>query len=297
LIAAANNIDETTAGVNSDVFDPTNTIILSTKWKVVYTPPAAPYGTWDSPATYVDGPVSYVALCSKCRPSIANGAISTPTQINSKIATNVKPGCTPAKASTSCWHMAASIGLPHQQISGIAVDPSNARTIYVGLRNMIVMGADPKATGYQKVMVSHDGGDHFTDLTGNLPTTDVHRIVLRDGRLYIATDVGVFTAKAGSKAWKQFGTGLPQVAFRSMQLSRNGRYLIAGAYGRGAWVYDFGANAKVPPTVVPKHPTAGGSSGGSIAATGLSYRVPVGALLVLLAAAAAFAIRRRIGEH
>jgi hypothetical protein len=292
LIAAAGNIDETTAGMNSDTFDPSNTVLVSTTWVDVFDPPASPNGAWDSSATYTHGAVSYVALCDKCRASIANGVISDPTVVVAKIATNVKPGCTPAKASAACWHMTATSGLPHQQISDIAVDPHNPKTIYVGLRNFIVMGTDNHVTGSQKVMVSHDAGDSFTDLTGNLPVADVHRIALRDGMLYAATDVGVFASKAGTKAWKQFGTGLPQVAYRSMRLSLDGRYLLAGAYGRGGWVYDFGAKAVTPPSAAAKTP---GSTvkGTGLAKTGLSAKLPVAALVLMLLAAAAFAVRRR----
>jgi photosystem II stability/assembly factor-like uncharacterized protein len=90
------------------------------------------------------------------------------------------------------------------------------------------------------VMVSHNGGQTFHNLTGDLPRADVHRIVLRHGQLYVATDVGVFTAKAGSRDWHRLGHGLPEVTFRSMQLSLNGKYLVLGAYGRGAWTYRFG---------------------------------------------------------
>jgi hypothetical protein len=49
----------------------------------------------------------------------------------------------------------------------------------------------------------------------------------------------VFTAKAGSKHWKRFGTGLPEVTFRSMALSLDGKHLVLGAYGRGVWDYTF----------------------------------------------------------
>jgi hypothetical protein len=157
-----------------------------------------------------------------------------------KIATNVKPHCKSHAASSKCWHLATSKGLPHEQVSGIAVDMHHPSTVYVGLRQLIVLGADPKATGAQKVMVSHNGGRSFHNLTGNLPRADVHRIVLRHGRLYVATDVGVFTAKAGSHHWKRLGAGLPEVTFRSMQLALNGKSLTLGAYGRGAWVYRFG---------------------------------------------------------
>jgi len=93
-------------------------------------------------------------------------------------------------------------------------------------------------------MVSHNGGRSFRDLTGDLPVSDVHRIVLRNGRLYVATDVGVFTAKAGGRHWSRLGKFLPEVTFRSMSLSSDGRYLVLGAYGRGGWVYDFGHKAR-----------------------------------------------------
>jgi hypothetical protein len=184
--------------------------------------------------------VSYVALCSICRPSLGTGTADTPRQVTSRIATNVKKHCKAGLASRKCWHMAKSKGLPHEQISDIAVDPHHKRTIYVGLRQFIVLGADPKATGAEKVMVSHNGGRSFHNLTGNLPRADVHRLILRRGHLYAASDVGVFTAKAGKRHWKRLGKGLPEVTFRSMRLSLNGRQLLAGSYGRGGWVYTFG---------------------------------------------------------
>ena len=292
LIAAAGNIDETTAGMNSDTFDPSNSVLLSTTWVDVFDPPTSPNGAWDSSATYTHGTNSYVAMCSKCRPSIAAGTISDPTVVVAKIATNVKTGCTPAKASTKCWHMAASSGLPHQQVSDIAVDPKNPKTIYVGLRNFIVMGTNNAVTGTQKIMVSHDAGETFTNLTGNLPVADVHRIVLRDGMLYAATDVGVFVSKAGTTAWKQFGTGLPQVAYRSMRLSLDGRYLLVGAYGRGGWVYDFGAKAATPPSAV-KGSSAG--RGGTLSKTGLDTRLPIAAVVLILLGLTGIRRRARAG--
>ena len=292
LIAAAGNIDETTAGMNSDTFDPSNSVLLSTTWVDVFDPPVSPNGAWDSSATYTHGTTSYAAMCDRCRPSIAAGTISDPTVVVAKIVTNVKTGCTPAKASTACWHMAKSSGLPHQQVSDIAVDPKDPKTIYVGLRNFIVMGTNNAVTGTQKVMVSHDAGNTFTDLTGNLPVADVHRIALRDGMLYAATDVGIFVSKAGTKAWKQFGTGLPQVAYRSMRLSLDGRYLLAGAYGRGGWVYDFGAAAKTPPSVGVKG--TGTSRGGTLSKTGLPARLPIAAVVLIFLGLAARRARPRI---
>ncbi len=239
LIAAAGNVDETTAGMNSNTYDPTEEELLTSTWKTVFTPGKAPNGTWDSSAVFTQGKVSYVAFCSLCRPSLATGSAATPQVVIPKIATNIKPHCTSAPASSKCWHMAASKGLPHEQISEIQVDPKNPETIYVGFRQMIVMGASDKINGPEKVMVSHDGGNTFHNLTGNMPITDVHRLILRAGHLYAATDVGVFTSKAGSKHWLRLGKGLPEVTFRSMALSLDGKHLVLGAYGRGVWDYTF----------------------------------------------------------
>lgn len=245
LIAAAGNIDQTTHGMKTNNYDPTDEELLSSTWQTVFTPKASKRGPWDSSAVFTHGRVSYVGMCDTCRVSFALPTVSTPRVVTPKIATNVKPHCKAGLASPKCWHMAASKGLPHEQISGIAVDPHDPRTIYVSLRNMIVIGQNPKTTGSQKVMVSHDAGRTFHNITGNLPIADAHRIVLRAGRLYVATDVGVFTSKAGSGKWARLGRFLPEVTYRSMQISLNGRYLVAGAYGRGAWVYDFRHIARV----------------------------------------------------
>jgi hypothetical protein len=274
LLAAAGNVDETTAGMASNTYDPTEEVLLNSTWQTVFTPPAAPNTTnWDSSAVYSHGNVDYVAFCSPCRPSLATGTAADAQIVTDKIATNVRAGCTAAPDSTKCWHMAPSVGLPHEQISGIAVDPANPDTIYVSLRQFIVMGANPAVTGAQKVMVSYDGGASFTDITGNLPAVDAHRIEVRNGQLYVATDVGVFTTAAPAPkdppTWSRFDSGLPQVTYRSMKLDPTGQYLVAGAYGRGGWSYNFGTTS---PAVVPGAPKAG--SGGTTGATGGTGTLP-----------------------
>jgi hypothetical protein len=298
LVAAASEIRETTSGPSSNTYDPTNTVQLTSTWTSVFTPPpptdpALVTSTgakipWDSSALSVTGPVAYVAFCAQCRPSLSVGpAIVDPSHVHAMIATNVKTNCAPAKANAACWHTAASKGLPHQQVSGIVVDPKDARTLYVSLRQYIVLGADPNATGPQKVMVSHDAGEHFTDISGNLPRADAHSIVLRDNRLVVATDVGVFTTTVGSTQWSRLGTGLPNVVYRNMKIDRTGRNLVAGAYGRGAFTFDFGSAAVTPPTTIPKLPR----TKPPLATTGANVVWPVAGVVLL--AAALLVVRRR----
>ena len=297
LIAAASVIAETTAGPDTVQTDPTNTLILNNAWNTVFTPPAPPDGPWDSSAVFTAGKVSYVALCSTCRPKLADGSVATPEKVHAAIATNVTPKCKAAEASAACWRMAKGIGLPHQQISGIAVDPYDPNTVFVTLRQYLLLGADPSRTGAQKVMVSHDAGNHFTDITGDLPHADAHAIAWRDGNLIVANDVGIFIGKAGSGHWQRLGSNLPQVPFRSMKLDQTGRYVLGGAYGRGAWVYDFGSKGVVAQNVVPGTLGARVTSGGGptrptkveakrlLPITGVAAAAVVPALILLMLAA------------
>lgn len=282
LISAAADVEETTAGPASNTYDPTQEEQLSTTWTTVFTPGPAPHASWDSSAVTTRGNAAYDAFCSKCRPSLATGTAATPQVVIAKIATNVRAGCTAKPATSSCWHMAASIGLPHQQVGDIAIDPKNPRTVYVGLRQEIVQGTDPKVVGTQKVMVSHDAGEHFTDLSGNLPRADVHRLALRGSQLIAASDVGIFISQAGSSTWSRLGTGLPQVPFRSMRLDLTGRYLTAGAYGRGGWVYDFGSSATGSSTRTG-HLTPAAT--GTLPRTGAGTAPAVAAIMLLASAA------------
>ena len=243
-------------------------VLGESHWVTVFTPPArADKLSWDASAAQTRGNASYVALCALCRVKLADGTAPDPTLIHDVIATNVKPGCTGAPAKAKCWHMAKSIGLPHAQVSDIAIDPKDPKTIYVSLRQFIVQSVDPNVTGSEKIMVSHDAGDHFTDITGDLPRADAHRVSLRGSSLVVAaTDVGVFVSVPGSGHWSVLGTNLPQVPVRSMRLDPTGRYVLAGAYGRGAWVYDFGSAAPGSTKVKGEKVTAGAP--GSLPATG-----------------------------
>jgi hypothetical protein len=291
ILAAGGDVAETLKGPDSSVTEPFTGTIITSEWKTVFTPGARDDKLpWDSSAAYTRGNISYVGMCAVCRPAFSLKTVADPSKIHPVVATNVKAGCTAVAGDdpNKCWHLAASKGLPHQQISGIAVDPKDARTIYVTLRQYIVMTADPNVTGDEKVMVSHDAGETFTDVSGNLPRADAHAITLRDGRLIVASDVGIFTAPAGSQSWSRLGTGLPEVPYRSMKLDLTGRYLVGGAYGRGAWVYDFGtsgAPVKKPATKVKGvHKTR-------LPATGAESNVVLA--LVLLAGASLLSRRSR----
>ena len=136
--------------------------------------------------------------------------------------------------------------------------------------------------------MSHDGGDHFTNISGNLPPVPGNAIVLRNGAVFVGTDRGIYTAPAGSKHWTRVGAGLPNASVLDLRLNPDGSQLVAATHGRGIWTYSFGhaaaaASRPAEPAVVP---TGGG--------VGLAPPLLVPGLLLIALAALVRLPRRRM---
>ena len=298
LVAAAHEVQETTLGPNTTTtLDPVLYTVVTTDWTTSFDAGNSPMLdaagkpiAWQSQALDVRGAAVYDAICSLCRNSLGD-----PTLIHTTVATNVgKAGCTPKKAAADCWHMAAGKGLPHVAIQGIAIDPTDVKTVYVVMNENSNIGYDQRVVGPQRVMVSHNSGESFTDLTGNLPHSNARDILVRNNKLIVATDNGVFTAAKTGGSWSRLGTGLPAVRIYDLSLDKSGRHLSIGAYGRGVWDLDFGAAATSSSAGgglggLKPAPTGSGA-GGHLAATGADSRLPWLALPLL---ALALVIRRR----
>ena len=293
LVAAAQDVQETLKGADTTtLLDPLLYTVVSTDWTQSFDAGTSPYTNpatkaaikWTSQALAVRGAAIYDGMCGLCR-----NALGDPTAIHTAVATNVKPGCTAKKGASDCWHIAAGKGLPHVAIQGMVIDPKDLRTLYVALNENANIGYDQKVVGAQRVMVSHDAGNTFTDYTGGLPHSNARDLVIRDGQLIAATDNGVFTTPmTTTPSWHRLGTGLPAVRIYDLDLDRSGRYLSVAAYGRGVWTLDLGAKAVTSSSGPGAHgePTAtrGSGSTGNLAATGLGTGVPLGALGLLAVA-------------
>jgi hypothetical protein len=244
---------------------------------------------WTASGTALSGKNAYVGFC----PGIAcRGVLTRIDQNKHVIATNVKAGCKNAKKSGACWHLAKARGLPFGQVAGIAIDPKHPQTVYVSMNTYNFLGLDPKQAGTAKVLVSRDAGETFRDLTGNLPYAGANNVVLIGQRLFVATEVGAFTAPAGSSSWQQLGSGLPAVPVRDLQADLSGKHLVASMYGRGVWTFATAGLGGVGPVQTPGTAKPGGTGAGrgGLPATGL----PVGlALTALLLLGTGLAVRRR----
>ncbi len=142
-----------------------------------------------------------------------------------------------AQTSDNPTWIRADKRLPGRPVSSIAVDRSNYRIAYAAFD-----GFNAGTSGHPgHVFKTTDGGQKWTDISGNLPDTPVNSVVLDPSypnTLYIGTDVGNFVTFDGGASWGQLGAGLPAVTVAQLSLdpSQPGvRTLVAGTYGRSAW--------------------------------------------------------------
>ena len=137
------------------------------------------------------------------------------------------------------WHQANMTGLPQRYISGVTVDPHNpahAYAVFSGYSRRWVPGG-----GVGHVFETMDGGQTWTDISGNLPDIPGDALVLQSGKLALGTDQGVFTAIAGQGAgtvWSRLGAGLPNASVNDLTSGPDG-FIYAATHGRGVWRIGF----------------------------------------------------------
>jgi hypothetical protein len=275
-------------------------------WKTVFdlgtvdNPGAAPGPTDMSTANRVSaidltGDNAYVGWCGICDVVTGTGTFK------SGIATNVGGDAAPSAGSTDGWHMATAAGLPQRLVTSVHVDPDDPRTVYVTLggysRTWVPPGANGDAAasvGTGHVYRSTDAGEHFTDISGNLPDAPAGFVTHRGGQLLVATDVGVYasSSRAGG-TWGLLGAlhDLPaSPIYHIVMRPGNANELYAATFGRGIYRYRFDGSAVSPPVAKPpvKKPPVTGPT--KIPSTGLPAAVPLGAAVLV---GAAVVVRRR----
>lgn len=185
------------------------------------------------------GKVAYVGFCGSCDPVKDN------LRFKGGIATN----------ASGRWRIVAAKGLPQRIINSVRIDPGDTKTVYVALGSSTArpyapaqaLGDDGTDANGGFVYRSTDGGETFTDITGNLPRIGATWLLVRGGQLVVATTVGVFASRdTNGGEYGLLGDDLPAAPVFSMQLDpADSNRLIAASLGRGLWAYDF----KDPPPV------------------------------------------------
>jgi hypothetical protein len=166
-------------------------------------------------ALAANGDTTYAAWCGGCNP---------PT-FGRGLATNYG----------GSWHELSLAGVPNRYITSIAVDPANAAHVFISIGSYSRRWIPDAGVGH--VFESTNGGNSWTDVTGNLPDAPVYKLVLTQGKVVVGTEVGSFiAARDGGSAlhWSQLGTGLPNVTVWDLTVAAGG-LVVAGTHGRGDW--------------------------------------------------------------
>ena len=140
-------------------------------------------------------------------------------------------------AGESWSSITAGLPLVGIGINFIAVSDENPEHVWVAL------------SGYDdgnKVYFSDNAGDTWTNISGTLPNVPVNTIVYENvsdqDRLYVGTDIGVFTKDNLDADWEPYMTGLPNVMIHELEINYAEGKLYAATYGRSVWksdLYDF----------------------------------------------------------
>ena len=137
-------------------------------------------------------------------------------------------------SSSPTWTRVGKQSLPNRPIASIAVDRSNYRIAYLGYNGFNL--ATPGHPGH--VFATADGGEHWKNVSGNLPDVPVNSLLLDPSypnTLYAGTDVGPFVTYDGGANWGAMGAGFPIVSIGQLDLDPLHRTMAAGSYGRGAF--------------------------------------------------------------
>ena len=88
------------------------------------------------------------------------------------------------------------------------------------------------------VYLSEDNGDHWKDISNDLPIGSINVIkedLKNKNILYLGTDLGLFVSFNQGKNWIPFGKGLPRVAVHDLAIQPIANHLIVGTHGRSIY--------------------------------------------------------------
>lgn len=177
------------------------------------------------------------------------------------------------KLNGSAWVQQSTSTIGIGDIEFIAIDPSNSSNMFVSNEEGLFKSTDKGVTFSNvynaassitsicinagnsniiyittsgtagQVLKSTNGGITFASISSGLPAVGKN-IIKHQARnsknpLYLGTTIGVYYLDDDMSQWLPFDTNLPNAPVRDLEINLNDSKLIAGTYGRGAWVTDI----------------------------------------------------------
>ncbi len=118
---------------------------------------------------------------------------------------------------------------PRNNVSYLAVDPTDPETVYA-----TVSGWDAG----QKVYRSTNGGDTWTNISGEIPNLPALCIAVHPDNpdhLYVGMEIGVVFSPDGGDTWEDWSDGLPNTIVKELEIHQPSNTVVCCTYGRGMW--------------------------------------------------------------
>ena len=124
----------------------------------------------------------------------------------------------------------------NRYVEGLAIDKTDAtgRTAYVGFSGFSRKWTEGPGAGYGQLWRTTNAGATWTDVSGNLPDTPVNDVILNNGKIVLATDLGVVVSANGGATSARLAGNLPYTTVVDLSIGPDG-LLYAAPHGRGIW--------------------------------------------------------------
>ncbi|MCO7222680.1 hypothetical protein [Pleionea sp. CnH1-48] len=181
---------------------------------------------------------------------------------------------TNALAATPSWTRIDTASMPGRNLLRIAVANNNTNVVYASFG-----GFDP-----DNLWKSEDGGTTWNDVTGtgleSIPSAPIRGIAIHptnNQRIYVGTEIGVFSSENGGISWSLQNDGPANVSVDEL-IWQNDTTLIAATYGRGifrATLFDDDTPESFAFSAQNEAAMGATATSDTITITGINVAVPV----------------------
>ena len=119
-------------------------------------------------------------------------------------------------------------------INDIAISPTDPLKIWIACNSTT-----------NRVLVSTNGGQSFTNISDNLPNIVARAIALDNFTpqgIYVGMNIGVFFKEETASAWTNYSDNLPMVAVNELEIQHLAGKIRVATYGRGVWESNLATN-------------------------------------------------------
>lgn len=120
--------------------------------------------------------------------------------------------------------------LPNYSVTDIEFDPKNDSTIVVTYNRY--------QKDNQKIFISHDLGQSWTNITYNLGDMPLRTVTIDQSDssyLYVGGEIGVYYKSMKAENWTLYNEAFPNVTVKDLEINHGSNTLRAATWGRGLW--------------------------------------------------------------